>query len=208
MIHIPSFIRTGAGIQKLMGGGEIHRQQGDIKSLLLFFQNKETSTIIVLYPCTHTRARIHKHTPWREVTLWNRVLLEKLTVTQLLKKLPTFYGTREFITVFTRNCHWTLSWATWILCIPSYSTSFKIHFNNILPFATKYPKHSLSVGFPNKILKYFSALPPFHKKRRHLPATLFDKELITDVSQQIILKVTAGNYDVGFKGQSHITGEQ
>jgi hypothetical protein len=30
-----------------------------------------------------------------------RVLLEKLTVTQLVKKFPAFYGTRRFITVFT-----------------------------------------------------------------------------------------------------------
>jgi len=31
----------------------------------------------------------------------SRVLLEKLTVTQLVKKFPAFYGTRRFITVFT-----------------------------------------------------------------------------------------------------------
>jgi hypothetical protein len=34
-------------------------------------------------------------------TPWSRVLLEKLTVTQLVKKFPAFYGTRKFITVFT-----------------------------------------------------------------------------------------------------------
>jgi len=28
------------------------------------------------------------------VTAWSRVLLEKLTVSQLVKKFPTFYGTR------------------------------------------------------------------------------------------------------------------
>jgi hypothetical protein len=35
-------------------------------------------------------------------TTWSRVLLEKLTVTQLAKKFPAFYGTRRFKTVFTR----------------------------------------------------------------------------------------------------------
>jgi len=35
-----------------------------------------------------------------------RVLLEKLTVTQLVKKLHTIYGTRRFITAFTRIRHW------------------------------------------------------------------------------------------------------
>jgi hypothetical protein len=39
---------------------------------------------------------------------WSTVL-EKLTVTQLLKKFTAFYGTRRFITVFTRSRHWSLS---------------------------------------------------------------------------------------------------
>jgi len=32
------------------------------------------------------------------------VLLEKLTVIQLVKKFPAFFGTRKFITVFRRTC--------------------------------------------------------------------------------------------------------
>jgi hypothetical protein len=36
-------------------------------------------------------------------------LLEKPPVTQLLKKFPTFYGTRKFITLFTRALYWSLS---------------------------------------------------------------------------------------------------
>jgi hypothetical protein len=32
---------------------------------------------------------------------WNRVHLEKLTSLQLVKKIPTFYGTRRFSTAFT-----------------------------------------------------------------------------------------------------------
>jgi hypothetical protein len=39
MIHIPSFIKIGSGIQTLIGG--IHRQHGDLISLLLFFQNRK-----------------------------------------------------------------------------------------------------------------------------------------------------------------------
>jgi hypothetical protein len=34
MIYMPSFIKTGSGIQKLTGGGYIDRQEGDRKSLL------------------------------------------------------------------------------------------------------------------------------------------------------------------------------
>jgi hypothetical protein len=34
-------------------------------------------------------------------------VLEKLTVTQLVKKFPAFYGTRRFITVFTTARYWS-----------------------------------------------------------------------------------------------------
>jgi len=37
----------------------------------------------------------------RLITSWSRFLLEKLTVSQLVKKFPIFYGTRRFITAFT-----------------------------------------------------------------------------------------------------------
>jgi hypothetical protein len=43
MTHIPSFIKAGSVIQKLMvGDSQIHRQHGDIISLLLFSENRES----------------------------------------------------------------------------------------------------------------------------------------------------------------------
>jgi hypothetical protein len=44
MIFIPSFIKIGSDIQKLLKGihMRIHRQQGDLISLLLFFRNKKS----------------------------------------------------------------------------------------------------------------------------------------------------------------------
>jgi hypothetical protein len=42
------------------------------------------------------------------LTPWSR-LFEKLTVAQLVKKFPTFYRTRKFITVFIAADYWTLS---------------------------------------------------------------------------------------------------
>jgi len=39
------------------------------------------------------------------LTAWSRVLLEKLTGFQLVKKFPAFYGTRKFITVLTSAHH-------------------------------------------------------------------------------------------------------
>jgi hypothetical protein len=35
------------------------------------------------------------------LTPWSRVLLEKLTGLQLVKKFPEFYGARKFVTAFT-----------------------------------------------------------------------------------------------------------
>jgi hypothetical protein len=37
-----------------------------------------------------------------ELTGWSRVLLEKLTVAELVKTFHAFYGSRRFITVFTK----------------------------------------------------------------------------------------------------------
>jgi hypothetical protein len=53
------------------------------------------------------------------ITLWCRILFEKLIVTQLVKKIPLSYGTRRFITVFTKARHRTLSWASRIQFAPS-----------------------------------------------------------------------------------------
>jgi hypothetical protein len=46
---------------------------------------------------------------YNELTTWSRVLPEKLTGPQLLEKFPTFYGTRRFITAFTRARHLAFS---------------------------------------------------------------------------------------------------
>jgi len=42
-------------------------------------------------------------------TPWSRVLLEKLTGLQIVKKFPAFYGTRRFITALTSARHLSLS---------------------------------------------------------------------------------------------------
>ena len=48
---------------------------------------------------------------------------EKLTISQLVKKFPAFYGTRRFITAFTSARHLSLSWARSIQSIPLHPTS-------------------------------------------------------------------------------------
>ena len=59
------------------------------------------------------------------ITPRSRVLPEKLMRSQLVKKLPTFYGTWNFIAAFTSVRHMSLSWARSIQSIPLYPTSGK-----------------------------------------------------------------------------------
>ena len=59
------------------------------------------------------------------LTPWCRVLLEKLTGLQLVKKFPTFHGTRRFITALTSVPHLSLSWASPIQSIYTHPTSWR-----------------------------------------------------------------------------------
>ena len=56
---------------------------------------------------------------------WSRVILEKLTGCQLVKKFPAFYGTWRFITAFTSARYLSLSWASSIQAIPPHPTSWR-----------------------------------------------------------------------------------
>jgi hypothetical protein len=59
------------------------------------------------------------------LTPWSRALFEKLTGSQLIKKFPSFYGTRMFITALTSARHLSLSWARSNYSIPSHPTSWR-----------------------------------------------------------------------------------
>ena len=59
------------------------------------------------------------------LTPWSRVLLEKLTGLQLVKKFPAFYGTRRFITALTSVRHLSLSWASPIQSTYPHPTSWR-----------------------------------------------------------------------------------
>ena len=83
------------------------------------------------------------------LTPWNTVLLEKLTGSQLVKKRPTFYGTRRSITAFTNVRHLPLSWARSIQSIPP-SRFLIIHLNIILSSVPGFSKWSLPSGFLTK----------------------------------------------------------
>jgi hypothetical protein len=87
------------------------------------------------------------------LTPWIRVLLEKLVVTQLVKKYPAIYGTRKFITVFTRAHHRVpiLSQMHQVYNFLPYFS--RIHFNIILPTSLDlpsglFPRYCFQWAFP------------------------------------------------------------
>ena len=86
------------------------------------------------------------------LTPWCRVLLEKLTGLQLVKKFPAFHGTQRFITALTSVCHLSLSWASPIQFIYVHPTSWR----SILILSTHLrlglPRGLLPSGFPTKTL--------------------------------------------------------
>ena len=86
------------------------------------------------------------------LTPWCRVLLEKLTGLQLLKKFPAFHRTRRFITALTSIRHLSLSWASPIQSIYPHLTSWR----SILILSTHLclglPSGLLPSGFPTKTL--------------------------------------------------------
>jgi len=77
-----------------------------------YFSCKRFMEIIKFLFIIQIRYKPNHH--YNQLTPWSRVLLEKLTVTQLIKKFLAFYGTRMFITVFKRAGHFLLSCVIWI----------------------------------------------------------------------------------------------
>ena len=82
-----------------------------------------------------------------------RVLLEKLTGLQLVKKFPAFYGTRRFITALTSVRHLSISGASPLQSIyPHHPTSWR----SILILSTHLrlglPSGLLPSSFPSKTL--------------------------------------------------------
>ena len=86
------------------------------------------------------------------LTPWCRVLLEKTTGLQLVKKFPAFHGTRRFITALTSVRHLSLTWASPIQSIYPHPTSWK----SILILSTHLrlglPSGLFPSGFPTKTL--------------------------------------------------------
>jgi hypothetical protein len=79
-------------------------------------------------------------------TAWSRVLLEKLTGSQIVKKFPAFYGTRRFITAFAKARYPSLFWARSIQSMrPTHFLT--IHFGTVLSFRPASSKLFLFLRF-------------------------------------------------------------
>ena len=79
------------------------------------------------------------------ITPWSRVLLPKLSGSQLVKKFPTFYGTRMIITAFTSARHLSVTWVRSNQSMLLPSPFLNIHFNTNPLFYSWYSKwYSLS----------------------------------------------------------------
>ena len=96
---------------------------GVVLLCVLTFENRwmwrqQDPKVPTLYTITHSLT--HSLTPW------SRVLHEKLTGPQLVKKFSSFYGTRRLITAFTTARHKSLSWARSIQSMLPHPTSFVI----------------------------------------------------------------------------------
>jgi len=85
------------------------------------------------------------------LTPWCRVLLEKLTGLQLVKKFPAFHGTRRFITALKSVRHLSLSWARPIQSIYPHPTSWRSVLI-VTHLRLGLPSGLFPSGFPTKTL--------------------------------------------------------
>jgi len=117
------------------------------------------------------------------LTPWCRVLLEKVTGLQLVKKFPAFHGIRKFITALTSVHQLSLSWTSPIQSIYTHPTSWRsvlilsTHLRLCLPICL------FSSGFPTKtlftpLLTHTRRMPtPSHSSRFYHPHKIEKNEM-------------------------------
>jgi hypothetical protein len=109
---------------------------------------------------------LDKNPHWYNLlTPWSRVLLEKLTGLQLVKKFPVFYGTRRFITALTRARYLSLFWVSSIQSISPHPTSWRSILILSSHLHLSLHRGSLSLRFPHQ--------NPAHASPHPIRATLW-----------------------------------
>ena len=125
------------------------------------------------YPSTHLLTYLPTY-----LTPRNRVLLEKLTSPQLVKKFPAFYETRRFITAFTSALHLFLSSARSsqsCLCHAKGSVQVRGHVKCFLTSCKFQRRGAVSTspnpqagrpclfGCPRLLIQYIRSYPPYQE---------------------------------------------
>ena len=130
---------------------------------------------LLIFSSTYFGSSLSLHFLIYILTPWCRVLLEKLTGLQLVKKFPAFHGTRRFITALTSVRHLSLSGASPMQSIYPHPTSWR----SILILSTHLrlglPSGLFHSGFPTKTLYTPVSLPI----RATCPAHLILVDFIT-----------------------------
>jgi hypothetical protein len=93
----------------------------------------------------------------KQLTSWSRVILEKLTVSQLDKKFPVLYGSQMIISVFSSVSHWSVFRATSFQSTTSHSVSSTFCIL-ILLSVLSLPGGLFSSFFPPKLYITFCSL--------------------------------------------------
>ena len=112
-------------------------------------------------------------------TAWSKVLLERLTGLQPVKKFPTFHGKWRFITAFTSARHLFLSWARSIQSTPPHSMSWKSVFILSSHLILGLPNGLFPSGFPTKTV-YASPLSLIRAKcpAHHIILDFINRKLL------------------------------
>jgi hypothetical protein len=92
-----------------------------------------------------------------ELTPYSRVFLEKLTVSQQVKKFPTLHGTWTFITAITSARHLFLFWTRPTQSIPPHPTYWRTIWILSFHLCLGLPSGFFPSGFPTKNL--YAPLP-------------------------------------------------
>ena len=112
------------------------------------------------------------------LTPWCRVLLEKLTGLQLVKKFPAFHGTRRFITALISVRQLSLSWASPIQSIYPHPTSWTTILRLSTHLRLGLPSGLFPSGFPTKDLYTLLSSPIRATCPAHLNYTMNTRIII------------------------------